>query len=178
MQLIVETPKTTHSAMLQTKVKVSITITAWLLLLASHHLHAQTVYEWSETNGTLAYSDHMPTAAQGTVTRTLTADNAPNIKRAVIVRLASQTVPVEHPFRQLLTDADGSVAQAITELQQAELALQYGQVPQPGERSGLFNGHSRLNGTYFERINMLEAQVLDARAKLQSTYSKRDELKQ
>lgn len=158
--------------------KLSAAIAAWLLLIASSHLLAQTVYEWRETNGTTTYSDHMPTAAQGTVTRTLTAQNVADADRAVIVRLASQAAPVEHSSRQMLADADGTVAQAITALQQAELALQGGQVPQPGERSGLVNGHSRLNGTYFERINMLETQVLNARIKLQSSYAKRDKLMQ
>ncbi len=159
------------------KFKLSAVIAVWLLS-ASLGLWAQTVYEWRETNGTVVYSDHIPTAAQGTVMRALSAQNVLDADRAALVRVASQTVPVEHPSRQMLADADGIVARAITQLQQAELALQRGQVPQPGERSGLVNGHSRLNSTYFDRINALEAQVLRARASMQSAYARRDALKQ
>ncbi len=159
------------------KFKLSAVIAVWLLS-ASLELWAQTVYEWRETNGTVVYSDHIPTAAQGTVMRTLSAQNVLDADRAALVRVASQTVPVEHPSRQMLADADGIVARAITQLQQAELALQRGQVPQPGERSGLVNGYSRLNSTYFDRINALEAQVLRARTSMQSAYARRDALKQ
>lgn len=164
--------------MRQIKLKLTAAVAAWLVLLATPYLGAQVVFEWREPDGTVAYSDQMPTAAQGTVTRTLTVQNVSDANRAAIVRLGSQTVPPEHPSRQILADADSTVAQAIAQLQQAELALQAGQVPQPGERSGLVNGHSRLNSAYFERINALEAQVHKARTKMIAAYAKRDILKQ
>lgn len=164
--------------MRQIKLKVAAALAAWSVLLAAPYLRAQVVFEWREPDGTVAYSDQIPTAAQGTVTRTLTVQNVSDANRAALVRLGSQTVPSEHPSRQILADADSTVAQAIAQLQQAELALQAGQVPQPGERSGLVNGHSRLNSAYFERIKALEAQVGKARIKMQSAYAQRDVLKQ
>ena len=158
------------------KSKFVLATAAWMLL-ASPYLRAEVMFEWRETDGTVVYSDQRPTAAQGEITRTLTVKNLSDGNRAALVRLGSQTVPAEHPFRQMLVNADNTVAQAVTHLQQAESALQRGQVPQPGERSGLVNGHSRLNSTYFERIILLEAQVQEARLKMQSAYAQRDELK-
>ena len=153
---------------------------AWLAVLLTVSgvpaLHAQTLYEWHERNGTVVYSQFPPSLKEGATTRAIHLHDLAGPERATALRVAAQSLPAASPVQRPLAQADARVGRAVSGLQRAEQALRSGQSPKPGERRHLVNGHSRLTKAYFDRINALEAQAARARVELQSAYAERDGL--
>ena len=73
--------------------------------------------------------------------------------------------------------ADTAVAQAQEKLDAAKAALASGQEPQPGERTGMVNGLSRLNESYMQRIRGLEEAVAAAQKELDAAVAQRNALR-
>lgn len=153
---------------------------AWLAVLltlaGAPALHAQTLYEWHERNGTVVYSQLPPSLKEGATTRAIHLHDLAGPERATALRVAAQSLPAASPDQQPLAQADARVGRAVSGLQRAEQALRSGQSPKPGERQHLVNGHSRLTKAYFDRIAGFEAQVARARAEVQAAYTQRDAL--
>lgn len=147
-----------------------------LWLLSAPRLHAQTLYEWREPGGAVAYSQVPPRPQDGVLLRRIELPTlAPDARRAAARVLAHGTAQ-ETTASASLRRADASVSKALVVLRAAERALRQGQIPQPGERRHLVNGHSRLTQTYFDRISGLEAAVTSARDALAAAYTARDNL--
>jgi len=72
---------------------------------------------------------------------------------------------------------DHEIISAQKVLADAESALQNGRTPLPGERSANVGGGSRLTETYFQRLKNLEAQVNQAKRRLDKAYEARNALK-
>ena len=154
-----------------------VTIAALMLwLLSAPKLHAQTLYEWREPGGSVAYSQAPPRPQDGVLLRRIDLPTlVPDARRAATRVLAHSSAP-QTTAAVSLRRADASVSKALAALQAAERALRHGQVPQPGERRHLVNGHSRLTQAYFDRISALEAAVTSARDALAAAYTARDNL--
>ena len=147
-----------------------------LWLLSAPRLHAQTLYEWREPGGALAYSQLPPRPQDGVLLRQIDRSTlVPEARRAATRVLAHSSAP-QTPAPASLRRADASVSKALAALQSAERALRRGQVPRPGERQHLVNGYSRLTQPYFDRISALEAAVTTARDALAAAYTARDSL--
>lgn len=69
--------------------------------------------------------------------------------------------------RTLGAERTRSVDSARAALEQAEAALKAGEEPLPGERTGLVDGHSRLNDHYWARQQDLRDGVTSARKRLE-----------
>jgi hypothetical protein len=80
-------------------------------------------------------------------------------------------------LEQRWVQVDHDIAQAQSDLQLAEMALQEGGEPLPGERLGIDDGYSRLTPAYFDRLRELQSQVDLANRRLDTAYRARDELK-
>jgi hypothetical protein len=157
--------------------RLLVSIAVVLLWLASApQLHAQTLYEWREPGGALAYSQLPPRPQDGVLLRRIELPALEPQGRRAAARVMAQGSPSQSAEAASLRRADTAVSQALARLQAAERALRAGQAPQPGERRHLVNGHSRLTKTYFDRIAVLKATVTRARESLQSAYAARDAL--
>jgi hypothetical protein len=80
--------------------------------------------------------------------------------------LALAATVAAQPGGSELDRAYDEMLAAQTELQQAEVALQLGVEPHPGERLGTVGGGSRLSDEYWEREKRLEDDVERARKRL------------
>lgn len=150
------------------------TVALLLWLLSAPRLHAQTLYEWREPGGALAYTQLPPRPQDGVLLQQIDLSAlAPDERRAA--RRVMAHISAAHAAAPVsLHRADVRVSQALAALQGAELALQQGQAPRPGERRHLVNGFSRLAQPYFDRISGLEAAVTTARDALTAAYAARD----
>lgn len=156
---------------------ILVSIVAVLLWLPSApRLHAQTLYEWREPGGALAYSQLPPRPQDGVLLRRIELPALEPQERRAAARVMAQGGPSQGAEAASLRRADADVSQALARLQAAERALRDGQEPRAGERRHLVSGHSRLTKTYFDRIAALEAAVTRARESLQSAYAARDAL--
>lgn len=148
---------------------------AWLSIASG--LHAQTLYEWRDANGTTVYSQLPPDAGLPGPVRVVVLPDLPPPQRAAAARMLVQSGPPAQDERRIaLEQADARVQRAVEALQQAERALRQGQEPAPGERQGLADGHSRLTSAYFERLAELQGRIDRQRAELQAAYAARDAL--
>ena len=145
-----------------------------LWLLSAPRLHAQTLYEWREPGGALAYAQLPPRPQDGVLLRQIDLSTlAPDARRAA-TRVMAHSSATQAAAPASLQRADARVSQALAALQGAERALRRGQIPRPGERRHLVNGFSRLAQPYFDRISGLEAAVTTARNALTAAYAARD----
>lgn len=148
---------------------------AWLWIAPG--LHAQTLYEWRDANGTVVYSQLPPEPGVPGPVREVVLPELPAPQRAAAARMLVQSgPPAQDARRRAVEQADARVQRAIDALQQAERALRQGQEPEPGERQGLANGHSRLTSAYYERLADLQGRIDRQRAELQAAYAARDAL--
>ena len=145
-------------------------------LLSAPVLHAQTLYEWRQPDGTTVYSQWPPRSGQDIAVRTLDERELSGAQRAAAVRVGAQSLPPAHAANRALASSDLRIDQDLAALQRAERALRTGQVPRAGERQHLVNGHSRLTQAYFTRVSALESGVAQARATLRAAYATRDAL--
>ena len=76
-----------------------------------------------------------------------------------------------------ITTPVSEITRAQKALARAEQALRKGRTPLPGERRGLAGGGSRLDASYFARIQRLEDAVKAARQRLDKAYQARNNLK-
>jgi hypothetical protein len=74
----------------------------------------------------------------------------------------------------MLAAANQDVRAAQHNLAAAQAILEAGREPQPGERTGLARGGSRLNETYWGRQRQLETAVADAQARLDQAVAERN----
>ena len=154
-----------------------VTISALMLwLLSAPRLQAQTLYEWREPGGSVAFSQVPPRPQDGVLLRRIELPTlVPDARRTATRVLAHSSAP-QTTAAASLRRADASVSKALTALQAAERAMRHGQAPRPGERRHLVNGHSRLTQLYFDRISALEGAVTGARDVLAAAYTARDNL--
>lgn len=153
---------------------VALGILLWLV--SAPPARAQTLYEWREPGGTVAYSQTPPLPRDGVLLRRLQIADLPVLDRTAAERLAAISAPADDGRAEAWRRADAGVAAALVRLQAAERAVRQGQRPRAGERRHLVNGHSRLSRSYFERLATLEAEVTRARNALQAAYAERDAL--
>jgi hypothetical protein len=73
-----------------------------------------------------------------------------------------------------LAAADQDVRSAQHNLAAAQAILEAGREPQPGERTGLARGGSRLNESYWGRQRQLETAVADAQTRLDQAVAERN----
>jgi len=125
------------------------------------------VYKYRLPDGSTLYSDEARSSGelQEIITPPPAAPQAPPGAKAGV-----QTTPIERAAGQdagALDAATREVEAARQSLDAAQAALDSGLEPQPGERIGNANGTSRLAPAYWQRIDLLRAEVASARQRLE-----------
>ena len=129
---------------------------------------AQTLYKSVTPDGRTVYSDKPVPDAVKTEKKQLDTS-----KQGV----APPTSGEKDALRQLESDrqaresANDRVRRAEIAVHDAEVALEMGKEPQPGERLGTAGGNQRLTDAYFARVKKLEDAVTQARRNLEQVRS-------
>lgn len=144
--------------------------------------HAETIYRSISPDGEVTYSSQPePGAHESTAIKFESL--SPEQRRAGLLlrqqekglsaEVNAQLQSRESEWRRV----DQEIVSAQKALADAESALQKGRTPLPGERRGNVGGGSRLTEAYFQRLRMLETQVVQAKKRLDRAYGARNALK-
>lgn len=160
---------------------VRMTTLGLAVMMGASAVRAVTLYEWRDANGQTVYSQVAPTgeATHVTVKQIDTQQLTPAQRLAARMELAAEDAATQQQAKQLrreVKQSDTLIVRRLRELGQAERALKQGRTPLPGERRHNFGGGSRLLASYFERQRQLEANVNEARKKLDEAYAQRNQL--
>ncbi|NNM69283.1 MAG: DUF4124 domain-containing protein [Gallionella sp.] len=144
--------------------------------------YAETIYRSTSADGEVTYSSQpMPDARES---RTIETDSlTPEQRRAAALLRQQERNAAAGADAQLQSrdeawkQVDGEILAAQKALADAENALQNGRTPLGGERRADIGGGTRLTGSYFQRLGELEAQVAQAKARLDQAYAARNALK-
>ena len=143
---------------------------------------AETIYRSTSADGEVTYSSQPVPGARES--RTIETDSlTPEQRRAAALLRQQDRNAAAGADAQLQSRdkewkrVDGEILSAQKALADAENALQNGRTPLGGERRGMIDGGTRLTGSYFQRLGDLEAQVAQAKARLDQAYAARNALK-
>jgi hypothetical protein len=144
-------------------------------------LFADVIYKSVGKDGVVTYSDKP--APDAIKTETIEVDTlSPEEQRAVLMLREKQETQDRDTLERIRSKEkqwrkiDGEILSAHAALKNAELALENGREPQPGETIGTVSG-VRLTERYFQRLDYLDQAVKDAKARLDQAYQARDQLK-
>ena len=145
--------------------------------------HAETIYRSTSADGEVTYSSQPVPGARES--RTIEIGSlTPEQRRAALLLRRQEKNTAAGVNAQLQSrenewkHADQEIVSAQKALADAENALQNGRTPLAGERRANIDGHTtRLTGDYFQRLGDLEAQVAQAKARLDQAYGARNALK-
>ena len=144
-------------------------------------LFADVIYKSVGKDGVVTYSDKP--APDAIKTETIEVDTlSPEEQRAVLMLREKQETKDRDALERIRAkqkqwrEIDEEILSAHAALKNAEIALENGRAPEPGETQGTVGG-SRLTESYFQRLNSLEQAVKDAKARLDKAYQARDQLK-
>jgi hypothetical protein len=104
-------------------------------------------------------------------------DQAQSSPAMPVAQPASPDRPLEQAPQDRIArfgEADDAVRAAERHLAAAKASLDAGEVPLPGERTGLAGGGSRLNEAYWDRQAQLKRAVADAQAQLDRAVAERN----
>jgi len=111
-------------------------------------------------------------ACGSAVAGTLPRAGAEDVPPVRVAQAQAETPPVGRAQR--LREADEALRAANAALAQARKQLELGKEPLPGERTGMVNGMSRLNETYWARQAANEAAVKEAEARRDAALAARN----
>jgi multidrug efflux pump subunit AcrA (membrane-fusion protein) len=139
---------------------------------------AQTIYKYRSASGAIEYSTTKP--KDRPIIEELDAKSLANDERTMYSGKAATgsgaggtgQADVEARLKRL-NDSNTRIAQAEKNLQDAKAALQVGQEPLPGERTGTTSGFTRLNESYQARQSALQDAVQKAQQELDQAYRDR-----
>ena len=124
------------------------------------------VYKYRLPDGSILYSDEA--RLNGELQEIITPPAAP--RAAADAKSVPEPASVERAAEQragTLDAATREVQAARRALDEAQAALDGGLEPRPGERIGNANGTSRLAPAYWQRIDLLRAEVARAKQRLE-----------
>ena len=139
--------------------RLALITVALLPLLAA--AQSGPVYKYRLPDGRILYSDEA--RSNGELQELITPPAAPQAPDAKAAPAAPAAV---EPAAGTLDAATREVQAARRSLDEAQAALDRGLEPQPGERIGNANGSSRLAPAYWQRIDLLRAEVARAKQRL------------
>ena len=145
--------------------RLALTAVALLPLLAA--AQSGPVYKYRLPDGSTLYSDDA--RSNGELQEIIKPPPAAP-QAAPGAQAAPETAPAERAAEQdagALDAATREVEAARQSLEAAQAALDRGREPQPGERIGNANGTSRLAPAYWQRIDLLRAEVSRAQQRLE-----------
>jgi len=159
----------------QTKCRAALLGVA-LLLGSAPFAQAATIYKYRGADGLIEYSTTKPkdrpiiaemdskvmARDQRNIVPSTTSAVTATLERDADARLRQQDL------------ANDNVARAEQNLREAQLALEQGKEPLPGERTGTVSGFARLNESYAARVAGLERAVQVAQAQLEDAYRARN----
>jgi len=139
-----------------------------VVALLSQPAPAQTLYKSITPDGRTVYSDKPVPDAVKTEKKELDTS-----KQGVTPPTSGEksTLRQLEADRQTRESADDRVRRAEIAVHDAEVALEMGKEPQPGERLGTAGGNQRLTDGYFARQKRLEDAVTTARRNLEQARS-------
>ena len=146
---------------------------------------AQSVYKSTRADGSVVYGDApLPDAAKveqyllAPVQVPTPADKARAARQRSHDERAVRDVDERLRKRKAAIEtADNEVNSALAALERAKKRAQNDEEPQPGERSRNATGSSRLNETYWGRVQDLELAVAQAERRLNAAYAARNNLR-
>ena len=138
---------------------VLITVALLPLLAAAQ---SGPVYKYRLPDGRILYSDEARSNGELQELITPPAPQAPDAKAA-----PGPAPAAVEPAAGTLDAATRGVQAARRSLDEARAALDHGLEPRPGERIGNANGSSRLAPAYWQRIDLLRAEVARAKQRLE-----------
>ncbi len=138
-------------------------------------LHAGTVYQWIDKDGSVVYSDEPPPDieaveitipdSQGAVSASKSGSSDSQRREKLldssreVSRQTESRIEQREQLRQQLRTAEAA-------LEAAEQALLEGEVPKAGERIAKVGGGTRLAPAYFQRLDALRESVKRAEEKV------------
>lgn len=136
------------------------------------------IYKSVDKNGAVTYSQDKPAEGNGNTVSsiavpTLSPDQQRAANRALLEMDRREDAKYQADKRKQKA-ADARVDAALKRLQQAEQRLTQGSQVRGGDRVGNVDGHTRLRGSYFDRVARLEAAVAQAKKDLDAAYAARD----
>ncbi|HMK13774.1 MAG TPA: DUF4124 domain-containing protein [Burkholderiales bacterium] len=144
-------------------------------------LFADVIYKSVGKDGVVTYSDKP--APDAIKTETIDVHGlSPEEQRAVLMMREEQETKNSDALERMRAkekqwrEIDQEILSAHAALKNAEIALENGRAPEPGETQGTRLG-IRLTESYFQRLESLEQAVKDAKARLDKAYQARDQLK-
>jgi hypothetical protein len=142
--------------------RLALITVALLPLLAA--AQSGPVYKYRLPDGRILYSDE---ARSNGELQELITPPPPAAPQAPDAKAAPGPAPAAvEPAAGTLDAATRGVQAARRSLDEAQAALDRGLEPQPGERIGNANGSSRLAPAYWQRIDLLRAEVARAKQRL------------
>jgi len=160
----------------QTKCRAAMLGVA-LLLGTAPFAQAATIYKFRGADGQIEYSTTKPkdrpiiaemdSKAMAQDQRTVVPSGAGSSTTAALGREADARLRQQ-------SQANDNVARAEQNLRDAQLALEQGREPLPGERTGTVSGYTRLNESYASRVASLERAVQLAQAQVEEAYRARN----
>jgi uncharacterized protein DUF4124 len=165
--------------------KMSKVFAACLFLVISGQsgaLFADVIYKSVGKDGVVTYSD--TPAPDAIKTETIDVHTlSPEERRAVLIMREKQETKDSEALERMRAkekqwrEVDQEILNAHAALKSAEVALEEGREPRPGETIGVTSRFVRLNEIYFQRLESLEQAVKDAKVRLDKAYQARDQLK-
>jgi hypothetical protein len=137
------------------------------------------IYKWVDKNGIVSYSQSRPAEAGAHDITEIKIESLPIERQRAATRMLAHLEKLsdeETAAREKrLAVADKRIEAALRRLQLAEQNLSEGSAPSGDDRVGNVGGHARLRGSYFERIEHLQAEVDQAQQALRDAYAGRDQ---
>jgi len=159
----------------QTKCRAAIL--GMVLSLAGATLaQAATIYKYRGADGQIEYSTTRP-KDRPIIAEMDSKAMAQDQRNIVPSTTSAVTAALERDADARLRQqnlANDNVARAEQNLREAQLALEQGKEPLPGERTGTVSGFARLNESYTARVAGLERAVQLAQAQVEEAYRARN----
>jgi len=140
---------------------------------------AQTLYKSVRPDGSVEYSDKPSRDAVKVERYEIAPVNPQDAAREAQQRAEDQRrlrefEQREHRRKQALDSADAELNAALEALKIAQQRLNEGLEPQPGEITGTVRGLTRRNDAYYERMQRLGQDVVEAQRRIDRAYAARN----
>jgi len=152
------------------------------MCLSVTSVHAETIYRSVGADGKVTYSSLPVPGARESKAIDIESLTPEQRRASLQLRLQEKSLSAQvnaqlQSREKKWKRVDHEIISAQKALADAESALQNGRTPLPGERRGNVGGGSRLTEAYFQRLKNLEAQVKQAKQRLDKAYEARNALK-